>query len=731
MGCYTSRLEDEEAVQLCKDRRNLMKQAVEQRICFASAHVAYIQSLKRVSCALRNYVNGDEHHDFFDSYTTPPFTPVKRLSPKIIGIPLKSCCLTPNQSDKSSIHAAKFLRSRGNPSVAVEEWPDSPETVRIDSYYTADHNEIDGFFATQASPVRSFFSSSYDGPSYPPPSPQNSQWDFFWNPFSSMDTYGYPYSCSFDQIVGDDEHAGLRQLREEEGIPELEEQGIREEEEEEEEEEKELMEGEINDERSKDDSNPTRVTVKSDDPPKANIKSNTVHKVKELQSKRVKSVKVSEAPKAVKLEVTREEVEENRAAAEEQTPGFTVYLNRRPTSMAEVMKDIENQFVRICDSAHEVSVMLEASRAQYSSSSRELAVRTLNPVSLFRSASSYSSSSRFVQASSSSRNDGYESSSDYSMETCMISGSHQSTLDRLYAWEKKLYDEVKAGERIRIAYEKKCLQLRNQDVHGEAPSAVYKTRVTIRDLHTQLQVSIHSVELVSKRIEILRDEELHPQLRELIQGLARMWRTMADCHRIQKRTIEEAKLLLLSSSSSAAAAKPSEAARAARSAAALEAELRNWRSCLEAWIAAQRAYARALAGWALRCDGSGGAEARSPRGERRSSSGRGPLAFGACVQWSRVLESVSEAQVVDGLDFFAAGMGSVSGAQRRSGEGEGEGEVEVEVEGGPWMTPEKVAEVARRVLCAGISVAVSSLTEFAVSSAEGYESLVKRCGEGM
>lgn len=26
---------------------------------------------------------------------------------------------------------------------------------------------------------------------------------------------------------------------------------------------------------------------------------------------------------------------------------------------------------------------------------------------------------------------------------CMNSGSHASTLDRLYAWEKKLYDEVK------------------------------------------------------------------------------------------------------------------------------------------------------------------------------------------------------------------------------------------------------------------------------------------------
>ncbi|XP_008798140.2 protein ROLLING AND ERECT LEAF 2 [Phoenix dactylifera] len=725
MGCSASRLEDEEAVQICKDRRNLIKQAVEQRIRFASGHIAYIQSLKRVSQALRNYVDGDEYHDFFpDPYTTP-FTPVKRSSPEIIGISLKSSSLTPNQSEKSAVHVAKYLRSGGNPSVSVEEWPQSPETVRVGSYYTAGNYGVDGFFTTQTSPVNSSFFSSYDTPSYPPPSPQNSQWDFFWNPFSSLDTYGYPYMSSFDRIASDDENAGLRQVREEEGIPELEEEEL---EEEEDEGEKEFMEAEIKDEKSKVDSNPAGVTPKSDGLPEGKIVSDTVHEVKEPPSKGVNHVGVSETRKAVELEETREkDVVGNRAAAQQDTPGFTVYLNRRPTSMSEIMKDMEKQFMRICESAHKVSVLLEASRAQYCSSSSKLAVRTLKPVALFSSASSHSSSSRFFHGSSSSRDDGYDSSSDHSEESCTTSGSHQSTLDRLYAWEKKLYEEVKAGERTRIAYEKKYLQLRNQDVNGEEPSSVYKTRAAIRDLHTRLEVSIHSVESVSKRIETLRDEELHPQLMELIRGLARMWGTMAECHRIQKRLIDEAKLIMVSSSSSAAA-KPSEAARAARSAAALEAELQNWRSCLEAWIAAQRAYARALAGWVLRCDGSGSGECRSPLSPRRSSSGGAgaPPAFGVCVQWSRLLESLSEAQVVDRLDFFAAGMRSVSGAQRRSGEGK----EEEEGEGGPWMTPEKVAEIAGRVLCAGMSVAISSLTEFAVSSANGYEALVKRCGEG-
>lgn len=53
---------------------------------------------------------------------------------------------------------------------------------------------------------------------------------------------------------------------------------------------------------------------------------------------------------------------------------------------------------------------------------------------------------------------------------------------------------------------------------GDDPSSVDKTRATLRDLDTQIKVSIHSVEAISKRIETLRDEELEPQLQELVQG---------------------------------------------------------------------------------------------------------------------------------------------------------------------------------------------------------------------
>lgn len=48
--------------------------------------------------------------------------------------------------------------------------------------------------------------------------------------------------------------------------------------------------------------------------------------------------------------------------------------------------------------------------------------------------------------------------------------------------------------------------------------AIDKTRAIVKDLHSRLRVALHAVDSISKRIEKLRDEELQPQLFELIQG---------------------------------------------------------------------------------------------------------------------------------------------------------------------------------------------------------------------
>ena len=73
-------------------------------------------------------------------------------------------------------------------------------------------------------------------------------------------------------------------------------------------------------------------------------------------------------------------------------------------------------------------------------------------------------------------------------------------------------------DQIRQTYEKKCVQLRNQDAKGSELRCAEKTRTTVRDLYTRIWVSLRAVESISDRIQKLRAEELQPQLVELLQG---------------------------------------------------------------------------------------------------------------------------------------------------------------------------------------------------------------------
>ncbi|KAL5232046.1 hypothetical protein ABZP36_030822 [Zizania latifolia] len=637
MGCAASRLEDEEAVKMCRDRRDSIKQALEQRSRFASSHFAYIESLKRVSMALQRLVAEDDHHELMFG---PFISPSKQQKPEMLGLPHGS-------HEKRTVHVSKYLRSGPNPSVSVEEQPRSVETVRVESHHPMDnYGGMDRFFAAQSSsPMRS--SSCYapcDIPNYLPPSPQDqesSRWDFFWNPFWNHHSY--------ENVVTDDELARLQRC--------------------------------------------------SDERCMASNETNAKQEAKGIGSKGIE-VSEPEPRNKVELEIKahKKELARNKVANAEETPGFTVYLNRGPASLIEAMKDIDSQFLGICEAAHEISVMLEAtSRAQHSTS-HDLSAKMLNPVALLRSASSRSSSSRFLLAPTSSTHDlhGNETCSCYSEESCSAtSGSHHSTLDRLHTWEKKLYKEVKAGERLRIDYEKRLTHLRSQDVKGDEPSSVDKTRAALRSLHTRMKVSIHTVQSISRRIEVLRDEEMQPQLMELIQGLSRMWRAMAERHKAQKRTIDDAKLLFLQHHPTAAP----DAATPPPAAVALECEIRDWRGALETWLSAQRAYARALAAWARRCLGIGGGGAPHHAAL--------PLAFLVCMEWANVVDEVSEARVMDGLDFFVAGVGSVCSGVATGMEG-----------------------MAGRVLCAGMAAVTGTMAEFSAASADSYDALASAVAVG-
>ena len=173
-------------------------------------------------------------------------------------------------------------------------------------------------------------------------------------------------------MVTDDELARLQRVREEEGIPELEE--------EDDEcqdhvpmnkkEEKEQHDDEEDEDDDEECEHSDECMASNEGACSVNFEVNTKQETKGFESKGVQCTEPPQPRKTVELEIKahKKELMRNKVANAEETPGFTVYLNRRPASLVEAMKDIDCQFLGICDAAREVSVMLEASRAQYSTS---------------------------------------------------------------------------------------------------------------------------------------------------------------------------------------------------------------------------------------------------------------------------------------------------------------------------------------------------------------------------
>lgn len=207
-----------------------------------------------------------------------------------------------------------------------------------------------------------------------------------------------------------------------------------------------------------------------------------------------------------------------------------------------------------------------------------------------RLTSSQSSSSRNPLACA-SKDDLDDSGSDFLEEFNMIAGSHSSTLDRLYAWERKLFDEVKASEYIRKEYEQKCDQLRHQFTKDVNPYAIDKTRAIVKDLHSRIRVALHAVDSIAKRIEKLRDEELQPQLVELIRGLIRMWKVMLECHHTQYITIS----LAYHVKNSTMASTQGESYKLIVG--NLQHEIEYFESNFVDWVSAYKSYVEALNGW--------------------------------------------------------------------------------------------------------------------------------------
>lgn len=221
MGCVASKKneEDDDVVLLCKERKRLLKMAVERRYALADAQCKYNHSLCAVAAAIRLFVS---------RYSSP-------ASPFLITFPSASASAS-TETTETVVSNPMFLHQRpsepthqtiscpfSDSAVAVEtsgldgenQGQENPEFKEEDSDYTEYEEEAES--ESEEKPVCEHF---YDEMAPLMPSPQRDfGWDFFY-PFGGVRTEvvnGLGQSCNED----------LRMVREEEGIPDLEEDGER------------------------------------------------------------------------------------------------------------------------------------------------------------------------------------------------------------------------------------------------------------------------------------------------------------------------------------------------------------------------------------------------------------------------------------------------------------------------------------------------------------------------
>ncbi|KAJ9189450.1 hypothetical protein P3X46_000743 [Hevea brasiliensis] len=473
--------------------------------------------------------------------------------------------------------------------------------------------------------------ASSSKPPPPPPSPPSTSALDFLNLFDSYDNYYPPYTPSRDS----------KELREEEGIPDLEDENHQQEVLKEVYGHKKYVDGGGGGGGGGGGAKPNNYSksVMMDDGD-ANVGGNTEASLYQTRpSASMDNDGLEYEVHVVEKKVDDERSEEHRNAGFKRGGGLL--------DVSQVAFEIKIQFERASDSGKEIAQMLEVGRLPYQ---RKHVSKMLNVViPSLTVVSSQPSTSKSAEASSSSGKDDpayLEIDEDLAIRSKNLS----ATLQKLHLWEKKLYNEVKAEEKMRVVHDRNCRKLKRLDERGAEAHKVDATRTLIRTLSSKIRIAIQVVDKISVTINRIRDEELWPQLNELIQGLTRMWKSMLECHQSQCQAIREVKGLGSFGSGKKLGDDHLKATLQ------LEHDLLNWTSSFSSWIGAQKGYVRALNSWLGKCLSYEPEE--TPDGIAPFSPGRmgAPPVFVICNQWAQSMDTISEREVIDAMRTFASSV---------------------------------------------------------------------------
>lgn len=191
MGASSSKMEDDKALQLCRERKKFVRQALDGRCSLAAAHISYVQSLKIVGTALKKFTEPEPHMES-SLYTnaTPEALALtdkamSQSSPStsqhIDAAELQNLYPTPSPPSSSTKFHANHMKLSSFSSKKVEEKPPTPVIATVTSSGIAQNGN--GMSETEA----------FEDSPLPDGTPQ---WDFFglFNPvdhqFSFQDAKG-------------------------------------------------------------------------------------------------------------------------------------------------------------------------------------------------------------------------------------------------------------------------------------------------------------------------------------------------------------------------------------------------------------------------------------------------------------------------------------------------------------------------------------------------------------
>nr|GEU61617.1 nitrate regulatory gene2 protein [Tanacetum cinerariifolium] len=643
MGATSSKVEEDKALQLCRERKKFVRRALDGRCSLAATHFTYIESLTIIGNALRRFVEPEAQVES-SLYTSTSATPDPRafsfsstMSAHINAPGNRSPTPSPPTSTR---FYANHMKVKGSSSRKVEEKPSVPVIVSV----------------TSSATPRNATPHSADEPETPfepsPLHPETPPWDYF--------GLSHPIDNDYSSHEVHELNHGLDQYND---ITTPSQRSI----------EGQESEDEFDDEPSTDGlvrsfANVNRVAD--------NVSGSglcTMSSVESMSSE-TEILNGEKSPQLSPLKRKTSGVRNVAILHDEKTEVVKdgPENNTVPKDLYSSMRDIEQLFVKASECGREVPRMLEANKLHFrpifpgkergsftskflkacmacgedpSQVQEEPVQNDTKYLTWHRSNSSRASSFRHDPAVITKENSEDLASSLFD-NFCMNAGSHASTLDRLYAWEKKLYDEVKANEMLRKVYDQKRKLLRELESGGESSRRIDKTRSIVKDLHWRIGVAIHRIDSISRRIEDLRDKELHPQLEELIEGLRKMWEVMHGCHKSQ--------FLIISALHKNTLTKISLQSDSHRQITIyLESELSTLSSSFTKWIGAQKAYVQSLNGWLHKCV----PLQQSTRKKRRpqpSLIDYGPPIYVTCGVWLERLEKLPTKEVADSIKELAA-----------------------------------------------------------------------------